>query len=97
MKCWDSCRNFALIAEPHFLADIQIWGEGLRHSQSEWERDRPERWNAVWLPHLIFTEQLVEKFRSAELSLSLKKHWKRGSAIAAERKARPDFQFPRLH
>lgn len=97
MKCWDSCPKFALIADPPFLADLQIWGDALKEYRAEWERDRPERWNAQWLNHLILAEELTKRFRGSELSQSLRGKWKRGQAIAAERKARPDFVAPRIH
>lgn len=95
LKCWDSCPNFGLIADPFLLSQLLIWEEALNLAQPEWEQVRPERWNAVWLPHLEITRKLAERFRSSALSNSLKKKWKIAVAMAAERKASPDFAMPR--
>ena len=97
MRCWDCCPHFGIIADPPFLADLQIWGDALTLYRAEWERDRPERWNAQWLPHLLLADELRKRFRSSEVSMSLKAKWKKALAIVAERRAIPDFMPPRIH
>lgn len=61
MACWDDCPNMVIIAEAEPIAGLQIWRDSLRRVAGEWERDRPERWERVWLPWLCLVDVVEEQ------------------------------------
>lgn len=61
LDCWNDCPHLLIVAEVEAVATMQLWQESLRSAQPEWERDRPERWDAVWLPWLCLTDVVEEK------------------------------------
>ena len=95
MKCWDRCPSFAIFAEVEAFADWQVWNRALRAARADWERDRPDRWLDVWLPHLVFTDVLAEKMQIA--TQSIRKKWSMAKAVVERRMAQPGFTLPRLH
>ncbi|SEI19630.1 hypothetical protein [Tardiphaga sp. OK245] len=60
MDCW-KCTQILIVAETESIATLQLWQESLRAVQGEWERDRPERWEAMWLPWLCLADVVQEK------------------------------------
>lgn len=65
--CWNDCPNLLIVAEVEAITTLQIWRASLREAQPEWERDRPERWDEVWLPWLCLTEVVAEKMARGPL------------------------------
>jgi len=61
VDCWNDCPHLLIVAEVEAIACLQLWQASLREAQPEWERDRPERWDAVWLPWLCLTDVVEEK------------------------------------
>lgn len=61
LDCWNDCPQLVLVAEVGSIALLQLWQEALLAAQPTWERDRPERWDEVWLPWLCFTQVVQEK------------------------------------
>lgn len=67
LDCWNACPNLLVVAEVESIAALQLWQTSLRSAQSEWERDRPERWEQVWLPWLCLANVVEEKMARAAL------------------------------
>ncbi|NUU41859.1 hypothetical protein [Tardiphaga robiniae] len=67
MSCWDCCPHMLIIAETEAIATLQLWQESLRAAAAEWERDRPERWEKVWLPWLCLVDVVQEKMSRGPL------------------------------
>ena len=67
MDCWNECPHLLVVAEEEAIAALQLWQESLRSAQPEWERDRPERWDEVWLPWLCLTDVVEEKMARGPL------------------------------
>ncbi len=55
------CANRFVIATVENLKDLVLWNCHLEQQRPEWERTRPERWERVWLPWLIFTTVAIEQ------------------------------------
>lgn len=91
LDCWNDCPNLLLVAEIEAIASLQIWRSSLQASRATWERDRPERWDQVWLPWLCFAEVVSEKMSRGPLL----KIWKLAEKRAAEVSQRPNFVPPR--
>ena len=90
MDCWNDCPNLMIVAEVEAIAALQIWQTSLRAVQPEWERDRPERWDEVWLPWLCLTDVVAEKMARGPLI----KVWKAASDLAAKMTSEPNFVPP---
>lgn len=58
-----SCQMFLFHASLENLADLILFREHLKRHQAQWESEREERWNQVWLPYLAFAETVLEKIR----------------------------------
>lgn len=67
LDCWNDCPHMLLVAEVNAIASLQLWQKALLAAQPVWERDRPERWDEVWLPWLCFTEVAQEKMMRGPL------------------------------
>jgi hypothetical protein len=67
MSCWDNCPHMLIIAETEAIATLQLWQDTLRAAAAEWERDRPERWEKVWLPWLCLIDVVQEKMSRGPL------------------------------
>ncbi|OYT93515.1 MAG: hypothetical protein CFE43_01935 [Burkholderiales bacterium PBB3] len=91
IDCWNECPHLQIIAEVEAIAVLQIWQVSLRAAQPDWERDRPERWDEVWLPWLCLTDVVAEKMARGPLI----KIWNAASAKAAEMSAHPNFVQPK--
>lgn len=91
MDCWNECPNLMIVAEVEAIAALQLWQSSLRVVQPEWERDRPERWDQVWLPWLCLTDVVEEKMvRGPSIKI-----WKAASDLAAKISARANYAAPR--
>lgn len=91
LDCWNSCPHMLIVAEVDAIATLQLWQKSLRAAQPDWERDRPERWDEVWLPWLCLTDVVEEKMvRGPMISV-----WAAATRRASEVSARPDFVAPR--
>ena len=88
--CWDSCPQMLFIAEADSVAAVQIWQKSLRACRGGWERDHPERWEAVWLPWLCFTDVVEEKMARGPLIVA----WNAGTALRQQLETRPGFAPP---
>lgn len=91
IDCWNECPNLVLLAEINAFAVLQLWQASLRAAQPDWERDRPERWDEVWLPWLCFTDVVEEKASRGPLL----KIWRAAQKRAAEMTADQGYVPPR--
>ncbi|WP_454656188.1 hypothetical protein [Bosea beijingensis] len=90
LDCWNDCPQLLLLAEVEAIAGLQIWQASLRAVQPEWERDRPERWDAVWLPWLVFVGVVEEKMTRGFISI-----WEAARRRVEEITSAPGFVAPR--
>lgn len=91
LDCWNDCPHLLIVAEVDSIAALQLWQSSLRSVQPEWERDRPERWDEVWLPWLCLTDVVSEKMaRGPQLKI-----WNEAKKLAAEIASRPNFVPPK--
>lgn len=90
LDCWNDCPQLLLVAEVEAIAGLQIWQASLRAVQPEWERDRPERWDEVWLPWLVFVDVVEEKMTRGFISI-----WEAARRRVAEVTSIPGFVAPR--
>lgn len=67
LDCWDNCPHLLIVAEIEAIAALQLWQGSLRAAQPQWERDRPERWETIWLPWLCLTDVVEEKMARGPL------------------------------
>ncbi|MDR6661333.1 hypothetical protein J2W51_003919 [Tardiphaga robiniae] len=67
MSCWDGCPHMLIVAEVEAIATLQLWQASLREAAPDWERDRPERWEQVWLPWLCLVDVVQEKMTRGPL------------------------------
>lgn len=93
LRCWNNCSNLAVLPEVGALADWQIWNRSLKEVRAEWETSRIERWEAMWLPFLCFTDVLGEKMKKQ--SNSLRRMWNEATALADRIMATEGFVMPR--
>ena len=91
LDCWNDCPNLLIVAEVNAIASLQLWQASLRTVQPEWERDRPERWDQVWLPWLCLTDVVEEKMGRGPLI----KVWNAARRRATELSAQPGYVPPR--
>lgn len=91
LDCWDSCPHLLIVAEIEAIAALQLWQASLRSVQPDWERDRPERWDEVWLPWLCLTDVVEEKMSRGPLI----KIWAAARKRSAEISARSGYVPPR--
>lgn len=90
IDCWNDCPHLLIIAEVEAIASLQLWQTSLRLEQADWERDRPERWDEVWLPWLCLTDVVEEKMTRGPLL----KVWIAARTRAAAISAQPGFVPP---
>lgn len=90
LDCWNDCPNLLIVAEAEAIAALQLWQTSLRAVQPDWERDRPERWDEVWLPWLCLTNVVEEKMVRGPMI----KIWKEAARRAAEISAQPGYTPP---
>ena len=84
MDCWNECPNILIVAEVEAVSALQIWQASLRSAQPEWERDRPERWDEVWLPWLCLADVLEEKMARGSLVKIWNEARKRTSILSSQ-------------
>lgn len=87
LDCWNACPNLLIVAEVEAIASLQLWQAALRSARPEWERDRPERWDEVWLPWLCLTDVVEEKMVRG----TMVKVWRAAQARAAHIVAQDDY------
>ena len=90
LDCWNDCPHLLIVAEIEAVATLQLWQESLRSAQPEWEMDRPERWDAVWLPWLCLTDVVEEKMSRG----SFLKIWNSARIRAEELSTQADYVRP---
>jgi hypothetical protein len=90
MDCWNDCPHLMIVAEVEAIAALQIWQASLRAVRPEWERDRPERWDEVWLPWLCLTDVVAEKMARGPLI----KVWKQACDLVTKISSQPNFVPP---
>lgn len=90
IDCWNDCPHLLVVAEVEAMAVMQLWQQSLRAARADWERDRPERWDAVWLPWLCLTDVVEEKMARGPLL----KIWKAAVVRAASISASPGYIHP---
>jgi len=91
LDCWNDCPNLLIVAEVNAIASLQLWQASLRAVQPEWERDRSERWDQVWLPWLCLTDVVEEKMGRGTLI----KVWNAAKRRATELSAQAGYVPPR--
>ena len=91
MDCWNNCPHLLIVAEVEAMAALRLWRAALERARPEWERDRPERWDEVWLPWLCLTTVVEEKMVRGPMV----KIWKAAEKRAAEISAQPGYIAPR--
>ncbi|WP_147707683.1 hypothetical protein [Microvirga massiliensis] len=57
------CRMILFLATVENVADIILLQRHLLAHQDEWQAQREERWNRVWLPYLALSIVILEKIR----------------------------------
>ena len=87
--CWD-CSNSLIVADVEAIAELRLWKSALVAVQPEWERDRPERWEELWLPWLCMCEVVEQKMVRGDLIRT----WKAAGARAREISALPGYVPP---
>ena len=93
LDCWNKCPNHAIIADPHLMAELQVWNASLKEVEGEWIRDRIERWQEEWFPWLWYTEVIEQKMRQG--SVALRRIWTQATKIKEQMLAQPGFVPPR--
>lgn len=91
LDCWNECPNLLIVAEVEAIASLQLWQASLRTARPDWERDRPERWDQVWLPWLCLTDVVEEKMVRGPLV----KTWRAAQRRSVEIFAQPGYVPPR--
>ncbi|MGO8235285.1 hypothetical protein ACC806_03615 [Rhizobium ruizarguesonis] len=92
IDCWNDCPQLLVIARATDIAILQIWQHSLREVEGEWVRDRPERWEKVWLPWLAFVDAVEIKMRQpAFLAV-----WRDAAELALQYRSQPNFKPMRL-
>lgn len=91
LDCWNDCPHLLIVAEVEAIAALQLWQMSLRTAQPDWERDRPERWDEVWLPWLCLTDVVEEKMARGPLI----KVWSAAQRRATELSAQPGYVPPK--
>ncbi|WP_449410168.1 hypothetical protein [Methylobacterium komagatae] len=91
LDCWNGCPHLLIVAEIEAIAALQLWQASLRSVQPDWEKDRPERWDEVWLPWLCLTDVVEEKMSRGPLI----KIWAAAREWSAEISARSGYVPPR--
>ena len=91
INCWDDCPHLLIVAELEAIAALQLWQAALLLAQPDWERDRPDRWEAVWLPWLCLTIVVEEKMVRGHLL----KFWNDARRYADQLSAQPSFIPPK--
>lgn len=91
VDCWNDCPQMVFVAEVEAVATLQIWQRALRDAQPIWERDRPERWDKVWLPWLCLIDVIEEKMARGPLL----RVWELAAARRAGVELSPNFVPPR--
>ncbi len=84
IDCWNDCPQMLVVAEVEAIAQLRLWQASLRAAQPEWERDRPERWDAVWLPWLCLAEVVQERMLRGQLITVWERAGIRADAIARQ-------------
>lgn len=91
LDCWNDCPHLLIVAEVEAIAALQLWQKSLREAQADWERDRPERWEQVWLPWLCLADVVEEKLvRGSGVGT-----WRAASDRATEISSTPGYVPPR--
>lgn len=93
LDCWNKCPSHAVIADPHLMAELQVWNASLKEVEGEWIRDRIERWQDEWFPWLWYTEVIEQKMRQG--SVGLRRIWNQATKIKDRMLAQPGFVPPR--
>lgn len=91
LDCWNECPHLVIVASAASIAELQVWQISLRQAQPEWERDRPDRWEAVWLPWLCLTDVVEEKMARGPL-LQI---WNKATQLRIALESKPDYLAPR--
>lgn len=90
LSCWDDCPSMIIVARAEPIAWLQIWRESLRAVAGDWERDRPERWERLWLPWLCLVDVVEEQMaRGPNLMI-----WREAEKRAERLKELPGFIAP---
>lgn len=87
-----NCPQRFVVATVENLKDLILWNHHLEKQREEWERERPERWEKIWLPWLAFTQVAIE---SASRGRTLPEYAK-ANAIAKALIAADEINFPPL-
>ncbi len=87
-----NCPQRFVVATVENLKDLILWNHHLEKQRDQWERERPERWEKVWLPWLAFTQVAIE---SASRGRTLPEYTK-AKAIAKALIVANEINFPPL-
>jgi hypothetical protein len=87
-----TCSNMFVVATVENLKDLILWNNHLEQSRSDWEANRPERWEKIWLPWLVFTEVAIEQANRGRIV----KAFIQAKTIAEELIARKEVNLPPL-
>ncbi|EIM28032.1 hypothetical protein MicloDRAFT_00046090 [Microvirga lotononidis] len=85
------CHMILFQATAENVADIILFRDHLLSHQDEWQAQREERWNQVWLPYLALCFVVMEKIRRSPHATLIRT----GEQLAAEWKA-SGYQFSPL-
>jgi hypothetical protein len=84
-----TCPYRFVVGTTENLRDLLLWNCHLKRLQPEWEKTRPERWEKIWLPWLVFTEvaiQQASRGRTVE-------EFKKAKALADEQVTKGNVHF----
>lgn len=83
VDCWNDCPHLAIVAEVEAIATLRLWQASLRECAADWERDRPERWEACWLPWLCLVDAVEHRMSRGTLLPIWNRAGRRADEIAA--------------
>lgn len=86
----DMCPQMEVVLDSRSAAQMQMWKASLESAAPEWERDRPERWEKLWLPWLCLISVVEEKATRGVLL----KVWDEGHELRRQAEKHPAFKTP---
>lgn len=86
----DRCPQMEVVVYPTSAAIMQMWKSSLEKAAPDWERDRAERWEAVWLPWLALLTVVAEKASRGPLL----RVWQEGAKLRRAAELEPGYEEP---
>jgi len=84
------CPQMEVVLTPQSAAVMQMWKTSLDSVAADWERDRPERWQSIWLPWQCLLTVVEDKASRGPLL----RVWDQGTALLNQAQHQPGFNVP---